>query len=205
MVNIGVLISGRGTNLQGIIDNIHNGKIDGNIKLVISNRKDAYGLIRAKKAGIETLYLDRRKFSTEEEYNRRIMDEFIKRDIELVVLAGYLRVLSKEFVRRYENRIINIHPSLIPSFCGKGCYGERVHEMALEHGVKVTGVTVHFVDEGTDTGPIILQKAVVVKDDDTVESLKKRVLQVEHQLLPKAIELYCQKRISIRGRKVIIN
>lgn len=205
MVNIGVLISGRGTNLQGIIDNIHNGKIDGNIKLVISNRKDAYGLIRAKKAGIETLYLDRGKFSTEEEYNRRIMEEFINRDVELVVLAGYLRVLSKEFVREYENRIINIHPSLIPSFCGKGCYGERVHEMVLERGVKVTGVTVHFVDEGTDTGPIILQKAVVVKDDDTVESLKKRVLQVEHQLLPKAIELYCQKRISIQGRKVIIN
>ncbi|NLV76074.1 MAG: phosphoribosylglycinamide formyltransferase [Tissierellia bacterium] len=205
MVNIGVLISGRGTNLQGIIDNIHNGKIDGNIKLVISNRKDAYGLIRAKKAGIETLHLDRGKFSTEEEYNRRIMEEFINRDVELVVLAGYLRVLSKEFVREYENRIINIHPSLIPSFCGKGCYGERVHEMVLERGVKVTGVTVHFVDEGTDTGPIILQKAVVVKDDDTVESLKKRVLQVEHQLLPKAIELYCQKRISIQGRKVIIN
>jgi len=205
MVNIGVLISGRGTNLQGIIDNIHNGKIDGNIKLVISNRKDAYGLIRAKKAGIETLYLDRGKFSTEEEYNRRIMEEFINRDVELVVLAGYLRVLSKEFVREYENRIINIHPSLIPSFCGKGCYGERVHEMVLERGVKVTGVTVHFVDEGTDTGPIILQKAVVVKDDDTVESLKKRMLQVEHQLLPKAIELYCQKRISIQGRKVIIN
>lgn len=205
MVNIGVLISGRGTNLQGIIDNIHNGKIDGNIKLVISNRKDAYGLIRAKKAGIETLHLDRGKFSTEEEYNRRIMEEFINRDVELVVLAGYLRVLSKEFVREYENRIINIHPSLIPSFCGKGCYGERVHEMVLERGVKVTGVTVHFVDEGMDTGPIILQKAVVVKDDDTVESLKKRVLQVEHQLLPKAIELYCQKRISIQGRKVIIN
>lgn len=205
MVNIGVLISGRGSNLQGIIDNIHNGKIDGNIKLVISNRKDAYGLIRAKKAGIETLHLDRGKFSTEEEYNRRIMEEFINRDVELVVLAGYLRVLSKEFVREYENRIINIHPSLIPSFCGKGCYGERVHEMVLERGVKVTGVTVHFVDEGTDTGPIILQKAVVVKDDDTVESLKKRVLQVEHQLLPKAIELYCQKRISIQGRKVIIN
>ncbi len=134
------------------------------------------------------------------------MEEFINRDVELVVLAGYLRVLSKEFVREYENRIINIHPSLIPSFCGKGCYGERVHEMVLERGgVKVTGVTVHFVDEGTDTGPIILQKAVVVKDDDTVESLKKRVLQVEHQLLPKAIELYCQKRISIQGRKVIIN
>ena len=205
MVNIGVLISGGGTNLQAIIDNIKDGNIDGDIKLVISNRKEAYGLIRAKKAGIETLYIDRKKFITEDEYNRRIIEEFSKRNVELVVLAGYLRVLSKEFIESYKNRIINIHPSLIPSFCGKGCYGERVHEMALDYGVKITGVTVHFVDEGTDTGPIILQKAVVVKDDDTVESLKSRVLQVEHQLLPEAIRLYCQGSLSFQGRKVIIN
>jgi phosphoribosylglycinamide formyltransferase-1 len=205
MVNIGVLISGGGTNLQAIIDNIKDGNIDGDIKLVISNRKEAYGLIRAKKAGIETLYIDRKKFITEDEYNRRIIEEFSKRNVELVVLAGYLRVLSKEFIESYKNRIINIHPSLIPSFCGKGCYGERVHEMALDYGVKITGVTIHFVDEGTDTGPIILQKAVVVKDDDTVESLKSRVLQVEHQLLPEAIRLYCQGSLSFQGRKVIIN
>ena len=205
MVNIGVVISGGGTNLQAIIDDIKDGNIDGDIKLVISNRKEAYGLIRAKKAGIETLYIDRKKFTTEDEYNRRIIEEFSKRKVELVVLAGYLRVLSKEFIESYKNRIINIHPSLIPSFCGKGCYGERVHEMALDYGVKITGVTVHFVDEGTDTGPIILQKAVVVKDDDTVESLKSRVLQVEHQLLPEAIRLYCQGSLSFQGRKVIIN
>ena len=205
MVNIGVLISGGGTNLQAIIDNIKGGNIDGDIKIVISNSKEAYGLIRAKKAGIDTLYIDRKKFTTEEEFNRRIMEEFSKRNVELVVLAGYLRVLSKEFIESYKTRIINIHPSLIPSFCGKGCYGERVHEMALDYGVKITGVTVHFVDEGTDTGPIILQKAVVVKDDDTVESLKSRVLQVEHQLLPEAIRLYCQGSLSFQGRKVIIN
>ncbi|QQY80158.1 formyltetrahydrofolate-dependent phosphoribosylglycinamide formyltransferase [Keratinibaculum paraultunense] len=204
MVNIGILISGSGTNLQAIIDNINEGNIDGEIKLVISNKKDAYGLVRAEEAGIETLYLDRKEFSTDEEYNKKIMEEFTKRDVELVVLAGYLRILSKEFVQKYKNRIINIHPSLIPSFCGEGCYGERVHKMVLDYGAKITGATVHFVDEGTDTGPIILQKAVKVEDDDTVESLKEKVLKIEHELLPEAIKLYCQGRLSVEGRKVKI-
>ncbi len=202
MVNIGILISGSGTNLQAIIDNINEGNIDGEIKLVISNKKDAYGLVRAKEAGIETLYLDRKEFSSDEEYNKKIMEEFTKRDVELVVLAGYLRILSKEFVQKYKNRIINIHPSLIPSFCGEGCYGELVHKMVLDYGAKITGATVHFVDEGTDTGPIILQKAVKVEDDDTVESLKEKVLKIEHELLPEAIRLYCQGRLSVQGRKV---
>lgn len=204
MVNIGILISGSGTNLQAIIDNINEGNIDGEIKLVISNKKDAYGLVRAKEAGIETLYLDRKEFSSDEEYNKKIMEEFTKRDVELVVLAGYLRILSKEFVQKYKNRIINIHPSLIPSFCGEGCYGELVHKMVLDYGAKITGATVHFVDEGTDTGPIILQKAVKVEDDDTVESLKEKVLKIEHELLPEAIRLYCQGRLSVQGRKVKI-
>lgn len=202
MVNIGILISGSGTNLQAIIDNINEGNIDGEIKLVISNKKDAYGLVRAKEAGIETLYLDRKEFSSDEEYNKKIMEEFTKRDVELVVLAGYLKILSKEFVQKYKNRIINIHPSLIPSFCGEGCYGELVHKMVLDYGAKITGATVHFVDEGTDTGPIILQKAVKVEDDDTVESLKEKVLKIEHELLPEAIRLYCQGRLSVQGRKV---
>lgn len=202
MVNIGILISGSGTNLQAIIDNINEGNIDGEIKLVISNKKDAYGLVRAKEAGIETLYLDRKEFSSDKEYNKKIMEEFTKRDVELVVLAGYLRILSKEFVQKYKNRIINIHPSLIPSFCGEGCYGELVHKMVLDYGAKITGATVHFVDEGTDTGPIILQKAVKVEDDDTVESLKEKVLKIEHELLPEAIRLYCQGRLSVQGRKV---
>ena len=204
MVNIGILISGSGTNLQAIIDNINEGNIDGEIKLVISNKKDAYGLVRAKEAGIETLYLDRKEFSSDEEYNKKIMEEFTKRDVELVVLAGYLKILSKEFVQKYKNRIINIHPSLIPSFCGEGCYGELVHKMVLDYGAKITGATVHFVDEGTDTGPIILQKAVKVEDDDTVESLKEKVLKIEHELLPEAIRLYCQGRLSVQGRKVKI-
>ncbi|NLW40162.1 MAG: phosphoribosylglycinamide formyltransferase [Tissierellia bacterium] len=204
MINIGVLISGSGTNLQSIIDEIEEGKISGRIRVVISNRKDAYGLIRAKKAGIEALYIDKKKFDSEEEFNRKIIEELSKREVELVVLAGYLSILSEEFIEKYKGRIINIHPSLIPSFCGKGCYGDRVHRMVLDRGVKLTGATVHFVDEGTDTGPIILQRAVEVKEDDTVESLKERVLKVEHQLLPEAIRLFCEGRLAIEGRKVRI-
>ena len=204
LVKIGVLISGGGTNLQSLMDNIKEEKIKGEINLVISNRKEAYGLIRAKKEGIETLYINRKEFKTEEEYNEKIMEEFKKRNIHLVVLAGYLKVLSKEFIESYKGRIINIHPSLIPSFCGKGCYGEKVHEMVLKYGVKLTGATVHFVDEGTDTGPIIIQRAVEVKDDDTVDTLKRRVLEVEHQLLPEAVRLFCENKLSIEGRKVII-
>ncbi len=204
MINIGVLISGSGTNLQSIVDEIEKGKISGRIRVVISNRKDAYGLIRAKKAGIEALYIDKKKFDSEEEFNRKIIEELSKREVELVVLAGYLSILSEEFIEKYKGRIINIHPSLIPSFCGKGCYGDRVHRMVLDRGVKLTGATVHFVDEGTDTGPIILQRAVEVKEDDTVESLKERVLKVEHQLLPEAIRLFCEGRLAIEGRKVRI-
>lgn len=203
-INIGVLISGGGTNLQTLIDNTKSGYINGKIKLVVSNKKDAYGLVRAQKEGIETLYLDRKRFSTEEEYNREILEELKKRNVELVVLAGYLKVLSKEFVEEYSGRIINIHPSLIPSFCGKGYYGEKVHQKVLEYGVKITGATVHFVDEGTDTGPIIMQKAVEVRDDDTVDTLKERVLKVEHEILPEAVKLFCEKRLSIEGRRIIV-
>ena len=204
-VNIGVLISGGGTNLQAIIDNVEKGNIDGEIKVVISNRRDAYGLNRARNAGIEALYMDEGEYDTEEEFNRGILRELEARDIELLVLAGYMKVLPKGFVDRYPGRIINVHPSLIPSFCGKGCYGDRVHRMALDYGVKITGVTVHFVDEGTDTGPIILQRAVEVMDGDTVETLKERVLKVEHEALPEAISLYCQGRLTIEGRRVIID
>lgn len=204
MLNIGVLISGGGTNLQSLIDHINSGYINGKIAAVISNKKDAFGLKRAEREKIESLWIDRKSYDSDEEYNRRIIDELKARDVDLVVLAGYLKVLSEEFIREYKNRIINIHPSLIPSFCGKGYYGERVHEEALKYGVKYTGVTVHFVDEGTDTGPIILQRVVEVKEDDTVETLKERVLKVEHQALPEAVRLYCEGNIKIDGRKVII-
>lgn len=203
-VKIGVLISGGGTNLQCIIDKVKSGYINGEISLVISNKSDAYGLVRAGREGIEAIWIDKKKYSTEEEYNDAIIEELKNRDIELVILAGYLKVLSKKFVTEYKGRIINIHPSLIPSFCGKGYYGEKVHEEVLKYGVKVSGATVHFVDEGTDTGPIILQKAVEVKDDDTVESLKARVLKVEHEILPEAVKYFCDGKISLDGRKVII-
>ena len=204
-VKIGVLISGGGTNLQAIIDNIENNNINGQIKLIISNKEDAYGLTRGEKAGIETLYLDRGKFESEEEYNLELIKKFKEKDVELIILAGYLRVLSRNFIKNFENRIINIHPSLIPSFCGKGYYGERVHQCVLDSGVKITGATVHFVDEGTDTGPIILQDIVKVENDENLETLKEKVLKLEHKLLIEAIKLYCKGQIKIDGRLVITN
>jgi len=204
MVNIGVLISGNGTNLQSIIDAIKEHEIDGEIKLVISNKEDAYGLVRCQKENIESLFINPKDYD-DITYNRRIMEEFNKRNVELVVLAGYLKILSKEFIKSFENRIINIHPSLIPSFSGKGYYGERVHKAVLDYGVKYTGATVHFVDEGTDTGPIILQEVVVVDENDTVDSLREKVLKVEHKLLVKAVGLYCKNKLRVVGRKVIID
>ncbi|OZV13285.1 phosphoribosylglycinamide formyltransferase [Tissierella sp. P1] len=203
-VKIGVLISGGGTNLQSIIDNIKNGNIDGEIKLIISNRKEAYGLTRGKDAGIESIYLDRKLFNSEEEYNLELIKEFKAKNVELIVLAGYLKVLSQEFIEEFNRRIINIHPSLIPSFCGKGYYGEKVHQEVLDYGVKITGATVHFVDEGTDTGPIILQEIVYVNSEDTVDTLKEKVLEIEHKLLVQAMKLYCEGSLIIEGRKVII-
>lgn len=204
MLKIGVLISGGGTNLQALIDNINEGNIDGKIELIVSNKKDAYGLIRGKLAGIETLYLDPKVYATSEEYNLKLIEEFIKRQIDLVVLAGYLKILSEDFIKTFKNRIINIHPSLIPSFCGDGYYGERVHQAVLDYGCKYTGATVHFVDEGTDTGPIILQEVVKVEEDDDVDTLKEKVLKIEHKLLCQAVRLFCQDRIILKGRNTKI-
>lgn len=203
--SIGVLISGSGTNLQAIIDNINSGNINGEIKLIISNRKDAYGLERGKLAGIESMYIPYKEFSSNLEYDKRLIYEFRQRDVDLIVLAGYLRILSKNFIEVFNNRIINIHPSLIPSFCGKNYYGKKVHEGVLKYGVKYTGATVHFVDEGTDTGPIILQDIVKVDNADTVEMLQKKVLNVEHQILVEAIRLFCDDKLSLEDRMVRIN
>ncbi|WP_069650292.1 phosphoribosylglycinamide formyltransferase [Caloranaerobacter ferrireducens] len=203
-VNIGVLISGSGTNLEALIKSVEKGYINGKIKVVISNREDAYGLVRARKNSIEALYINRKEFNSDIEFDLKILDELKKHQVELVVLAGYLKVLSKEFVNHYKNRIINIHPSLIPSFCGKGYYGERVHRAVLEYGVKITGATVHFVDEGADTGPIILQEAVAVDDNDTIDTLKEKVLKIEHKLLPMAVKLFCENKLEVVGRKVVI-
>lgn len=204
LVKIGILISGGGSNLQALIDHVHTGDIRGKIELVISNRKDAYGLIRSKSAGIESKYINPGDFPNNKDYNLKLIQEFKDKEIDLIVLAGFLKILSKEFITAYSNRIMNIHPSLIPSFCGKNYYGKKIHQEVLKYGVQYTGATVHFVDEGTDTGPIILQEIVKVDSGDTVETLQNKVLLVEHMLLVKAVKLYCEHRISVDGRKVII-
>ncbi|EFD05992.1 phosphoribosylglycinamide formyltransferase [Peptostreptococcus anaerobius] len=195
MKNIGVLVSGGGTNLQSVIDNIESGKINGQIKVVISNKESAYALERARKQGIKAIYLNGEK---------EIIEELKNNDVDLVVLAGFLKILSHDFTRAFENKIINIHPSLIPSFCGKGYYGLKVHEAAVEYGVKVSGATVHFVDENTDTGAIIMQKTVDVLPDDSAQDLQKRVLCVEHEILSQVIAKFCEDKIKLVGRRVYI-
>ena len=203
-VKIGVLISGSGSNLQSLIDNIENGNINGKITVVISNKKDAYGLERAKQKNIDAIYVNYKNYESFDKFNDAIIEELKSHGVELVVLAGYLKILTSKFIEEYRNRIINIHPSLIPSFCGKGYYGIKVHEEAVKYGVKLSGATVHFVDEGADTGPIIIQEAVEVDCDHTADSLQQRVLKIEHKILPLAVKYYCGGRIQIIGRKVKI-
>jgi phosphoribosylglycinamide formyltransferase-1 len=203
-LKLGVLVSGTGTNLQAIIDSIKAGKLNASIEIVISSREDAYALKRARDNNIESVAICPERYLSKMEYEEAMIKKLKEAKVELVILAGYIKVLSPHFVRAFAGRIINIHPSLIPAFCGKGYYGLRVHKAVLEYGVKVTGATVHFVDEGTDTGPIILQKAVEVKDDDTPEILAKRVLEVEHELLPEAIRLFAEKKLEVVGRRVFI-
>ena len=189
MLRVGVLVSGGGTNLQAIIDAVKSGDItNASIEVDISNKKDAYALTRAKKNGIAAESVCIKDFESREKFNVALIEKIDSYNLDLIVLAGFLVVLPPELIAKYRNRIINIHPSLIPSFCGNGFYGLHVHEKALERGVKVTGATVHFVDEGTDTGPIIYQKAVEVLPGDTPEILQKRVMeQAEWKILPKAI------------------
>lgn len=201
MLNIGVLVSGGGSNLKALMDKINDGYIDGKIAIVISDRRGAYGIERAESAGIPSLVLDKKTMS-HEELNIKIFDALKSYDVDLVVLAGYLSILSEKIIAEYRNAIINIHPSLIPSFCGPGYYGLKVHRSVIEYGARVSGCTVHFVDEGTDTGPIILQKAVEVMEDDTPETLQKRILEFEHKLLPEAVRLFCLGGVQIDGRKV---
>lgn len=180
------------------MDTAGKGELNGEIVLVIADRKDAYALERAERHGIKAVYIER------EQLSGRLLTKLREMKVELVVLAGFLSILDSELVKAYEGRIINIHPSLIPAFCGKGYYGEKVHEAAVEYGVKVSGATVHFVDEGTDSGPIILQEPVPVYEEDTAGTLAARVLEVEHRLLPEAVRLYCGGKLRIEGRKVII-
>lgn len=206
MLRIGVLVSGGGTNLQAIINKIEDNTIKGaKIVTVVSNKKDAYALERAKNHNIEGSFITPKDYETREEFNIALKEHFLSEEVDLIILAGYLVVLGKSFVRQFKNKIINIHPSLIPSFCGEGYYGLKVHEKALERGVKVTGATVHFVDEGTDTGPIILQKAVEVMQDDTPEALQKRVMEeAEWTIYPLAVQLFADNRIKVENNKAKI-
>ncbi|MFT3983417.1 MAG: phosphoribosylglycinamide formyltransferase [Lachnospiraceae bacterium] len=204
MLNIAVLVSGGGTNLQAIIDAIEQKKITGvKIALIISNKSDAYALERAAKNGIPARCISPKDYENRDDYDTAMLKALSGADAKLIVLAGFLVVLSSRFVRAWEGRIINIHPSLIPSFCGEGYYGLKVHEKVLERGVKVTGATVHFVDAGTDTGPIIMQKAVEVRPDDTPERLQKRVMeQAEWQLLPAAIQAIANGEVVLENGRI---
>ncbi len=191
MLKIGVMVSGGGTNLQAILDAIDNGQLKNvEVKVVISNNSGAYALERAKKHGIEAVYLSPKSFESREEFNDALLEKVDEYSLDLIVLAGFLVVIPAAMIRKYPNKIINIHPSLIPSFCGVGYYGLKVHEAALSRGVKLTGATVHFVDEGMDSGPIILQKAVEVLPGDTPEILQRRVMEeAEWKILPQAIQM----------------
>lgn len=196
-------VSGGGTNLQAIIDGIQDGTVAGaEITRVISNNRNAYALDRARHNGLDAVCISPKDYAEREDFNRAFMEGVEQAAPELIVLAGFLVVLPQCMIEKYRNRIINIHPSLIPSFCGKGYYGLKVHEEALKRGIKVTGATVHYVDEGTDTGPIILQKAVEVKEDDTPESLQKRVMEeAEWKILPEAIRLIAGGEIEVKDGK----
>lgn len=199
MLKMAVLVSGGGTNLQAIIDAIESGKItNAEISVVISNNAGAYALKRAEKYGIEARCISPKQYESRQAFNEALLAALQSYQVDLVVLAGCLVVILEIMVKAYPNRIINIHPALIPSFCGTGYYGLKVHEAVLARGVKVTGATVHFVDEGTDTGPIILQKAVEVKEDDTPEVLQRRVMeQAEWVIMPQAIDLIANDRIQV--------
>ena len=198
MLRVGVLVSGGGTNLQSIIDHVESGKLTNvSLEVVISNNPGAYALERAKKHGIPARCVSPKDYPTRQDFNRALLDALEEYHLDLIVLAGFLVVIPPEMVERYPNQIINIHPSLIPSFCGTGYYGLKAHEAALARGVKVSGATVHFVDAGTDTGPIILQKAVYIEDGDTPEVLQRRVMeQAEWIILPQAAELVCRRMIK---------
>jgi phosphoribosylglycinamide formyltransferase-1 len=203
-LRIAVLVSGGGTNLQAIIDKVSDGTISNTeIAGVISNNPNAYALERAKKHGIKAACISPKSYETREEFNKALLHAVDEMKVDLVVLAGCLVIIPKEMIEKYTNRIINIHPSLIPSFCGTGFYGLKVHEAVLARGNKVTGATVHFVDAGTDTGPIILQKAVAVEDDDTPEILQRRVMeQAEWEILPKAIHMIANQQIEVKDNLV---
>ncbi|HIT06111.1 MAG TPA: phosphoribosylglycinamide formyltransferase [Candidatus Scybalocola faecipullorum] len=200
MLKIAVLVSGSGTNLQAIIDRIEDGTVkNAAIQIVISNNPKAYALERARQHDIKAVCISPKQFESRDAFNHALLDEIDRANVDLIVLAGFMVVVPAMIIEKYRNKIINIHPSLIPSFCGQGYYGLHVHEAALKKGVKVSGATVHFVDEGTDTGPIIMQKAVEVKNDDTPQTLQRRIMeQAEWIIMPKVIDAIAAGRVSVK-------
>ncbi len=206
MLKLVVCVSGGGTNLQAILDSIDNGAITNTeVAAVISNNANAYALTRAREHGITGICISPKQYESRESFNRAFLKQIDNFEPDLIVLAGFLVVIPEMMIQKYRNRIINIHPSLIPSFCGTGYYGLKVHEGALERGVKVTGATVHFVDEGTDTGPIILQQPVMVEAEDTPEILQRRVMeQAEWKILPQAIDMIANGRVEVINGKAVI-
>lgn len=204
--NIVVLVSGGGTNLQALIDAEKSGDISGGkISCVISSREDAYALVRAEKNNIKTRVIPRKDYDNNSEYSESILSALLEEKADLIILAGFMTILGEQIIKAYPYKIINVHPALIPSFCGQGYYGLKVHEAALEYGVKVSGATVHFVNEEADAGAIILQKPVEIKNGDTPEVLQKRIMeQAEWQILPQAVSLFCQDKIIIKNEKAYI-
>ena len=199
MLTLGVLASGRGSNFQSIIDNIKSGYLNAKIAVLITDNSDAYAIERARNNNIETLVLIPKNFPEKDSYYRHIADELKKRSVDLVILAGFMRVVGRPLIERFKYRIMNIHPALLPSF--PGLHGQK---QAVEYGVKIAGCTVHFVDEGVDTGPIIIQSAVPAYEDDTEDSLSERILKEEHRIFPLAVKLFSEGRIKVKGRKVLI-
>ena len=198
-VNVGVLVSGRGSNLQAILDAVDERRLNARVRVVISDRKDAYALERAARHQVETSFVDPSAADSREDYDRALVSKLREEAVDLVVLAGFMRILSPLFIESFKNRVMNIHPALLPSFPGL-----HVQKKALEHGVKFSGCTVHFVDAGIDTGPVIIQAVVPVLDDDTEESLSERILRQEHRVYPRAIQLYAEGRLKVRGCRVFV-
>ena len=203
-LRLGVLASGRGSNFEAILTNIKNGKLDASIHVVISNKESAGVLEIARNNGIPAVHISKKQFPEQEDFDRHVLSILMEYQVNFVVLAGYLKMLSPFIVKNFKNRILNIHPALLPSFGGKGMYGHHVHQAVLDYGCKVTGVTIHLVDEAYDTGTPVLQRCVPVHDDDTADTLAERVLKIEHQIYTEALQLFAQERVAIVGRRAII-
>jgi phosphoribosylglycinamide formyltransferase-1 len=203
-LRLGVLVSGHGTNLQAIIDNCQEGRLDAEVVVVISDNPEAFALERARRASIPAVVVNRADFSSKADFDRAVLRELQQRNVELIILAGYMRIIGRGLLEAYRGRMMNIHPALLPAFGGRGMTGSKVHQAVIDHGAKISGCTVHFVDETVDGGPIILQRAVTVLDEDTAETLANRILPHEHQIYSEAIQLFAEGRLKIEGRRVLV-